>query len=165
MLQQVPLRLSQHSNGICSHLRHIILLLPSSAPLPQQMAPPQQMWNSWISPHLSPHCISPFPFTLKLLTERIRICQGCRIPFHPHSDIPPYNLVVFRKECRPYKGQDGVVKTPSVPSNAHYHVTMPCIRAAEPSFVPGQLVIPPNVHVKLSPAHKEYIFFSLGINI
>ena len=70
------------------------------------------------------------------------------------QDYVHFALEFQNDEHTLYKGQD-----------AHYHVTLPCIRAAEPSFVPGQLVIPPNVHVKLSPAHKEYLFFSLGINV
>ena len=66
--------------------------------------------------------ISPYPFTLKVLSSRIQICQACRIPFHSSITEAPYDLVVARKECRPYKGQGGESKTPSTPSNSHNHV-------------------------------------------
>ena len=109
--------------------------------------------------------VSPFPFTLKILTERIRICQGCRIPFHPHSDQPPYDLVICRKECRPYRGQGGHIKTPSMPSNSHYHVSMLCVRSAEPTFLPQQLSVPGDVHAYLTMEHKQFIFSMLGLQL
>ena len=109
--------------------------------------------------------VSPYPFTLKILTQQIRICQGCRIPFHSGNDQPPYNLVVCRKECRPYKAPDGQIKTPSTPSNSHYHVNLHCIRAAEPTFMPGGLVVPDEVRSCLSDSHRHFIYSMLGIYI
>ena len=138
--------------------------------LPSTESPPHQLWNLYVAStqpnhvFVPPHLPTSVPFTLKFLNLRIKICQGCRNLFHPLHDTPPYNLVVFRKECRPYR-QVGIVKTPSVLSNAHYHITLSCIRAAEPSFLPSQLVIPPDVAVNLSNEHKQYISLSLGISV
>jgi len=51
-------------------------------------------------------------------------------------------MVVARKECRPYRGQGDETEIPSTPSNSHYHVSMNCILAAEPTFMSHELVIP-----------------------
>lgn len=100
---------------------------------------------------------------MKVLTGRIKICQGCRIPFHSAGNIQaPYDLVVCRKECRPYRSPDGQTNTPSVPSNSRYHVNLLCIRAAEPTFRPEQLVVPDDVHEYFSEVHKQYIFSVFG---
>ena len=141
--------------------------------IPPRMAPPPQiqmaMPNSCLprgnsSPTSSP-VISPYPFTLKFLTNRIQICQACRIPFHSSSTEPPYDLVIARKECRPYKGPGGESKTPSTPSNSHYHVSMHCIRAADLNFSAHELEIPDEVLECLSDLHKGFLYGSLGLDI
>ena len=59
-------------------------------------------------------------------------------------------------------GQGGETRTPSVPSNAHYHVSMQCIRAAEPMFMPQEMVVPEDVYEHLTDVHKGFLFASLG---
>jgi len=56
-------------------------------------------------------------------------------------------------------------KTPSVASNSHYHVSMQCIHAAEPMFMPQQMVVPKDVYEHLTDAHKGFLFASLGLKI
>ena len=73
----------------------------------------------------------------------------------------PYVIVVARKECRPYKTADGNTKTPSNPSN--YHVSLLCIGAAEPTFIPQQLVIPDDVRLYLTETHKQFPFRAFGV--
>ena len=109
--------------------------------------------------------ISPFPFSLKILTSRIQICQSCRIRFHPENDHPPYNLVICRKECRQYRGNDGHMRTPSSPSNSHYHVNWSCICAADSMFTADKLLVPTEVHNLLLPEHKQFLFTMLGLQI
>ena len=106
-------------------------------PIPGQSIPPTHLsailYSSMAT--TSSNCVvSPYPFTLKRLTPQIQICHGCRIPFHPNNDQPPYDLVVCQKKCCPYKIHNGQMKTPSTPSNCHYHVNLNCIRAAAPHF-------------------------------
>ena len=108
--------------------------------------------------------ISPYPFTLKVLNNRIQICQACRIPFHSSSTEPPYDLVITRKECRPYHGQGSKSITPSMPSNSHYHVSMHCLRAADP-FSSHELVIPNEVCKYLSDTHRGFLYASLRLHI
>ena len=99
-------------------------MLPSPlSPYPVAM-PYLNAWTS--SPSRSSTVVSPYPFTLKILTSRIRVCQSWRIPFSDNME-PPYDLVISRKECRPYRSQGGQSKTPSVPSNSHYHVAKPAL--------------------------------------
>ena len=107
--------------------------------------------------------VLPYPFTLKVKTARIRICQGCRILFQSDCQ-PPLDIVVRRLKCRPYK-HDGVTKTPTAPSNSHYHVNMQCILSADPTFVSHELVISEAVHVYLIPIHKQFLLSALGIVI
>ena len=87
---------------------------------------------------------------MKVLSSRIQICQACRIPFHSSNTEPPYDLEIARKECRPYKGPGGESKIPSTLSNSNYHVSMHCIRAADPNFSAYELVIPDDVREYLS---------------
>ena len=103
--------------------------------------------------------ISPYPFTLKVLSAGIQICQSCHILFHSSSTDheAPFDLVMARKECRPFKAQGAS----TVPSNSHYHVSMQCIRAAEPMFMPQQLVVPEDVNKHLTEVHKGFLFASL----
>lgn len=128
------------------------------------MYPPSLPPNT-STPGKSNPVVSPYPFTLKKLTARIQICQGCRIPFRRErlSVQEPYDLVVARLECRPYRAAGGETMTPSQPSNSHYHVSLQCIRSAEPTFSPVTLVIPDDVHSSLSEAHKQFINSALGI--
>ena len=122
--------------------------------------------NAWptVSPPASNSVISPYPFMLKVLTARIHICQSCQITFDDSRE-PPYDLVVSRKECQPYKAQGGQIKTPSAASNSHYHVNLHCIRAADPAFNPVALVIPDDVCTYLQDIHKGFLYGTLGIHV
>lgn len=106
--------------------------------------------------------VSPVPFTLKMVTDRIRICQGFKKTFHPDSDNSPYNVVICQKECRPLKAQDGQTKTPSTPSNLHYHVSLHCIRDADPIFMPEELLIPDDICSCLTDTSTS-LFSMLGL--
>lgn len=111
---------------------------------------------------------SPHPFTLKFITNRISKCQGCGYKFREGESViqPPYDLVVARLECRPYfNKQKQEMVTPRTASNAHYHLSMPCIIAGDPLFDPQRMVIPPDVADKLQDAHKCYlsVYFNVFI--
>ena len=86
------------------------------------------------------------PFCLKQMNFRIKVCQGCRGPrqssLRTVTDTP-FDFCVARKERRTYKDpQMGQLCTPARESDAHYHLRVACIQAAEPPFVPYLLVIP-----------------------
>ena len=85
---------------------------------------------------------SPYPFTLKFLNNCIQKCQGCQLQFRQHGVVlqPPHDLIISRLERRPLLNQVGMLHTPWTPSQAHYHLDMRCIRAADSSFVPSSLV-------------------------
>lgn len=50
------------------------------------------------------------------------------------------------------------MKVPKNPSNAHYHLRMDCLLAADPTFDPYSLVLPDEIKDKLAPKHKEFLF-------
>ena len=134
--------------------------------------------NSFIPPpnvFSSPPCVSRHTelgspsvrgqFTLKFINSRISKCQGCkgqlRSPGTP-LPLPPHDLIVSRLECRPYMTPEKIVKTPKTPSNAHYHLRVECLRAADPQFSPRCLVVPEDVKDQLSAQHNALLasFFS-----
>ena len=90
---------------------------------------------------------------LKQMNFRIKVCQGCRRPLQSSSGTvtqAPFDFCVARKERQTYKDpQTGQLCTPTRESDAHYHLRVSCIQAAEPSFVPCSLVIPNGVPQKL----------------
>ena len=81
-------------------------------------------------------------------------------PEHPPKN--PEKKVERRKERRTYKDpQTGQLCTPTRESDAHYHLRVACIQAAEPSFVPCSLVIPDGL--PLTECHKNYITKEFGL--
>ena len=99
------------------------------------------------------------PFRLKKMNFRIKVCQGCRGPLQSSSGTvtdAPIDFCVARKERWTYKDpQMGQLCTPTRESDAHYHLRVSCIQAAEPSFVPCLLVISDGL--PLTECHKNYI--------
>ena len=71
------------------------------------------------------------------MNARIKVCQGCRGHLKSaggNIQPPPFDYCVARRERRQYKDDYGQLKTPSRPSDAHYHLRVACVKAAEPSF-------------------------------
>jgi len=108
-------------------------------------------------PTCHPEHSSPFPFTLKFIHNHVQKCQGCQLLFRQAGTTitPPHDLIVSRLERRPYRNATGQLTTPYNPSNAHYHLDMGCIKAADSTFVASSLVIPGSVMCQLTQAHKE----------
>ena len=50
------------------------------------------------------------------------------------------------------------MKTPST-------VSLYCTRAAEPNFMPAQLIVPDDVRLYLSDSHKLFVYSMLGIHV
>ena len=57
------------------------------------------------------------------------------------------------------------MKTPSTPSNSHYHINLICVSAAEPHFCPKQLIVPDDVREQLSVGHISFLFTMLGLEL
>lgn len=136
----------------------------ASAPY-SQFPQMQASWQAYPQQVQPSSVVSLFPFTLKLLNPRIKICQSCRIPFGSADQQAPYNVIISRRECRPYRGKDGNTKTPTSPSNSHYHANMNCLLATDPTFLPQNVCIPPDVLHSLSDAHKQHLQTSLGLYV
>ena len=70
------------------------------------------------------------PFFIKLLTNRIEVCQGCRGSLKsPQGTIPapPFNYCVARKEKRPYKDKDENMRISGNHCDTHYHIRINCL--------------------------------------
>lgn len=70
------------------------------------------------------------PFFIKLLNNRIEVCQGCHGSLKsPQGTIPapPFNYCVARKEKRPYKDKNGNNRISSTECDTHYHVRLNCL--------------------------------------
>ena len=155
---------------------------PFLPPLPSRFSPPYLGYNpepnqspsgSFSQPASSCSPISnvsrsPMPspsvkglFTLKFINCRISRCQGCkgllRSPGTSSLPLPPHDLIVSRLECRPYMTPDKVVRVPKTASNAHYHLRMECLKAADPGFNSRCMSIPEDVKDKLSPQHEAFL--------
>ena len=146
---------------------------PPPPPLPNMFSPPPYVGYSLPSasstPYRSPyadagHCPEPSvsskgPFTLKFITSRISKCQGCKglLMSGTSLPLPPYDLIVSRMECRPYMSPEKFMKVPKTPSNAHYHLSMECLLAADPEFSPHDLELPADVKERLSMQHKRHL--------
>ena len=110
---------------------------------------------------------SPFPFTLKFLSNRIQKCQGCQLKFRQHgvSVVAPHDLIVSHLEQRPYKNALGELITPLAPSNAHYHLELGCVMAADNTFTPSALSVPQSVLCQLQACHREKLLAKFDISI
>ena len=120
------------------------------------------------SPPLNPAPLNPNPFYLKFIRGNIRTCQGCRGSLRAgDSSIPgaPNDLCIARAEKRPYRDNSGNLVTPTTYKPSHYHAQLSCVWAAEPSFMPYALNIPPDVSEQLTDEHKYVIRIQLGLQL
>lgn len=83
-------------------------------------------------------------------------------PFDHHA---PNDLCIAHAEKRPYRDNSGNLVTPTTYKPSHYHAELSCVRAAEPSFIPYDLNIPPDVLEHLSSDHKYVIWMKLGLQL
>jgi len=111
----------------------------------------------------NPQATNAKPFVLKLKTKQVRICQSCRKNYDGPNDT--LGLVVARAERRLVSNLVTGLQFLGKESNSHYHFDLHCIRAAEPTFSPGELVIPDDVRSSLSDTHRHFIYSRLGIYI
>ncbi|CAB4014078.1 Hypothetical predicted protein, partial [Paramuricea clavata] len=105
------------------------------------------------------------PFYVKKMNIQIEVCQGCRGPLKSAGkeiQPPPFDYCIARRERRPYRGDNGQLKTPSRQSDAHYHLRAACVKAAEPSFVTSSLVIPDDI--QLTEVHECYLVHEFGLD-
>jgi len=108
------------------------------------------------------------PFYIRFIEGNIRICQGCRNSLRcVNGSIPaaPFDLCCARAEKRPYRGTDGILRTPSKEHPSHYHINLLCIRGAAPDFIPSSLSIPPDMTTRLTRVHQEYLRLVFGVTL
>ncbi len=92
------------------------------------------------------------PFTLKLRSNAIKICQSCRQGF-TETDV----LVIARLERRMVKNMSTGVNILGRESNSHYHAALVCVRKADFTFTGSKLIIPTDVKQNLTTYHKHFL--------
>ena len=105
------------------------------------------------------------PFYIKFIKGNIRMFQGCRRPVKSMSGSipsPPFDLVIARSERRSFHDKSGTLVTPLQEQTCHYHLSLQCVQAVEPHFVPFALKVPVDVP-GLTVVHKEYLRLVFGI--
>ena len=102
------------------------------------------------------------PFTLKLKTNAIKICQACRKGFDGANDT--LGLAVARSERRLILNTVTGSQFWGRESNSHYHCHMNCLRMASPQFEGKDLLIPDAVKAALSVYQKVYLITCLQIS-
>ena len=95
------------------------------------------------------------PFTLKIKTNQIRICQAGRKDFSGPNDT--MGLVVARAERRIVSNVATGVSFLGRESNSHYHLHLSCINKADPTFKGTDLHIPATVKSQLNILQKLYL--------
>ncbi|KAK3749032.1 hypothetical protein QZH41_006225 [Actinostola sp. cb2023] len=104
------------------------------------------------------------PFVVKEMNNKIQKCQGCKGSLRCASQsIPPapFDFCISRKERRSYYDKNGLKHLPARESDAHYHLKMGCVQAAEPLFDSSFLVIPHNL--PLTDQHLVFISKEFGL--
>jgi len=88
------------------------------------------------------------------ISGNISKCSGCGNKYSK-TPLPPYDLCVQHSQWRSYTLPNGDPQSKF--SNAYYHVNLPCIRRNWPHFSQADLIISPEMSLKLTPVHREFL--------
>jgi hypothetical protein len=119
-----------------------------------------------------PSTSSPFEnsgFFLKWVSRRISACQGkCQRPMRNEEGRiypPPYDICLARKERRWYNSPADGTRKLGKEGDCHYHLKKSCVGKADPPYQGENIVIPPQVRVRLTQIHKDVLRKEFGLNI
>ena len=98
------------------------------------------------------------PFTLKLRTKQIKICQSCRKDYE--GEIDTLGLVVARPERKLISNPVTGAQFWGKESNSHYHAHVMCLQKGESSF---EIEIPKELIPKLTNFQKVYLMTCLNV--
>ena len=93
------------------------------------------------------------PFYLYFICGNISVCQGCGNKFWK-PPTPPYDLCLQHKEWRSFS-VDNCPQTKFSP--AYYHVSLFCVQRNWPMFHPANVVVTPEISIKLNQVHKDFL--------
>ena len=98
--------------------------------------------------------------SMSSLSVATSVCQGCKgsLRLADYSvPLPPFDLTISRAERRQFRDNKGNLVTPLSEQAAHYHLSINCIKAVEPAFIPQSLLVPHDVHPKLNAIHLHVL--------
>ena len=101
------------------------------------------------------------PFTLKLKTKQIKVCQACRKDYEQENDT--LGLVVAHPERRLISNPITGVQFWGKKSNSHYHAHMKCLKLVDSSFSGDCLIVPEHLLPKLTIYQKVYLSTCLQV--
>ena len=141
-----PLLSIHQSPASCSSWR-----LPSVNPFP---------WRPQLPPTVTTYNMQQTnrnPFFVKFLTKQIKVCQGCRKQFHDENTHPPRDVIIARLERRIVSNPSTGAQVLTKESPSHYHPRLCCIHMVCPSFQKTNLVVPQELSLRLTAAHRVYL--------
>ena len=105
-------------------------------------------------------------FFLKWVSKRITVCQGkCQRPMRDEQGRiypPPYDLCLARKERRSFRSPLDGMKKLGKGSDCHYHFKRSCVENGDPPYQGERIIIPPEVSVRMTQAHKDILKTEFG---
>ena len=105
-------------------------------------------------------------FFLKWVSRRITVCQGkCQRPMRDEQGRiypPPYDLCLARKERRSFRSPLDGMKKLGKGSDCHYHFKRSCVENGDPPYQGERIIIPPEVSVRMTQAHKDILKTEFG---
>ena len=121
---------------------------PSYLPCNSMWTPPYTDWYADLPPPLMAQ--DKAPFKLAVISGNISKCSGCGNKYSK-PPLPPYDLCIQHSQWRSYTLPNGDPQSKF--SNAYYDVNLPFIRRNWPHFSPADLIISPEMSLKLTPVH------------
>ena len=134
---------------------HALMLSHQPAVLPQ---------NDFVA--LTSHAVPPLsppnvnPFYVKFISGNIRVCQGCKGSLHSKDrsvPAPPFDLVISRAKRRQFRDSIRTLVTPCSEKTVHSHLNIYYVRDIKTNFVLQSLKIPPDILLKLTTVHREFL--------
>lgn len=100
------------------------------------------------------------PFVLCKLSNRVKICAGCRNKFEKPLKCPRDVAIRHREREKFFDKKNRQLR--EVFNNKYYHVSANCIQSKNPLFCKSSICIPPQLH--LTNEYLEY-FRNHGVDL
>lgn len=104
------------------------------------------------------------PFTVTFRQGPIRRCAGCNSEFSEKTKIPPYDLILKKKDFREYPKDGMWFRANSVTNNYYYYLSLECIRSKFPHTQLKNILLYDEVQESLTSPHIT-VLHKFGLHI